>query len=176
RRKRGRSKRLLRARFRVWRSGYTRLSIEGGFMGLGVSIVLIAAGAILAWAVNANVSGVDIHTVGWILLIVGIVGAVLSMIFWSTWAGPGYWSGRRRGGYVDEGPPPYYIQSVLPGAAARPLRGFRRGRARRSMRCRRARATGPPAARRSCLAPPQAADGPLRHGPARAGTPHARAA
>ena len=76
-------------------------------MGLGVSIVLIAAGAILAWPVNANVSGVDIHTVGWILLIVGIVGAVLSMIFWSTWAGPGYWSGRRRGGYVDEGPPPY---------------------------------------------------------------------
>jgi hypothetical protein len=76
-------------------------------MGLGVSIVLIAAGAILAWAVNATVSGVDIHAVGWILLIVGIVGAVLSMIFWSTWAGPGYWSGRRRGGYVDEGPPPY---------------------------------------------------------------------
>jgi hypothetical protein len=50
---------------------------------------------------------VNIHAVGWILLIVGIVGAVLSMIFWSTWAGPGYW-GRRRGGYVDEGPAPPY--------------------------------------------------------------------
>jgi len=75
-------------------------------MGLGVSIFLIAAGAILAWAVNASVSGVDIHAVGWILLVVGIVGAVLSMIFWSSWAGPGYWS-RRRGPYVDEGPPPY---------------------------------------------------------------------
>src|SRR5437762_11724064 len=80
---------------------------KGGSMGLGVSILLVAAGAILAWAVNADVSGVNIHTVGWILLVVGIVGAVLSMIFWSTWAGPGYWSGRRRGGYVDEGPPPY---------------------------------------------------------------------
>jgi hypothetical protein len=69
---------------------------------------LIAAGAILAFAVNATVSGVDIHTIGWILLIVGIVGAVLSMIFWSTWAGPSYWGGRRRGGYVDDAPPPGY--------------------------------------------------------------------
>jgi hypothetical protein len=76
-------------------------------MGLGVSILLIAAGAILAWAVNATVSGIEIHTIGWILLVVGIVGAVLSMIFWSSWAGPGYWGGRRRGPYADEGPPPY---------------------------------------------------------------------
>ena len=76
-------------------------------MGLGVSLLLIAAGAILAFAVNATVSGVDITTIGWILLIVGIVGAVLSMIFWSSWAGPGYWS-RRRGPYADEAPPPGY--------------------------------------------------------------------
>jgi hypothetical protein len=76
-------------------------------MGLGVSLLLIAAGAILAFAVNTTVSGVDIHTIGWILLIVGIVGAVLSMIFWSSWAGPGYWS-RRRGPYADEAPPPGY--------------------------------------------------------------------
>ena len=76
-------------------------------MGLGVSFLLIAAGAILVWAVNAQVSGVNIHAVGWILLIVGIVGGVLSMIFWSSWAGPGYWS-RRRGGYVDDGSAPPY--------------------------------------------------------------------
>ena len=74
-------------------------------MGLGVSLILIAAGAILAFAVNAHVSGVEVETIGWILLVVGIVGGVLSMIFWSSWAGPGYWS-RRRGAYVDEGPPP----------------------------------------------------------------------
>jgi uncharacterized protein DUF6458 len=74
-------------------------------VGLGVSILLIAAGAILAFAVDATVSGIEIHTIGWILLIVGIVGAVLSMIFWSSWAGPGY---RRRGGYVDDAPPPGY--------------------------------------------------------------------
>ncbi len=76
-------------------------------MGLGVSLLLIAAGAILAFAVNAEVSGVDVQTIGWILLIVGIVGAVLSMIFWSSWVGPGYWS-RRSGPYADEAPPPGY--------------------------------------------------------------------
>jgi uncharacterized protein DUF6458 len=75
-------------------------------MGIGVSLVLIAVGAVLALAVNADVSGVNIHTVGWIVLIVGAVGLVLSMIFWSSWAGPGYWSQRRRTTYVDEGPPP----------------------------------------------------------------------
>ena len=74
-------------------------------MGLGVSIFLIALGAILAFAVTAEVAGLDIQVVGWILLIVGILGALLSMIFWSSWGGPAYWSSRRRT-YVDEGPPP----------------------------------------------------------------------
>jgi Domain of unknown function (DUF6458) len=74
-------------------------------MGLGVGIFLAAIGAILAFAVSATVSGVNVHAVGWILLIVGIIGIVLSMIFWSSWAGPGYWSGsRRRTTTVDEGP------------------------------------------------------------------------
>jgi hypothetical protein len=72
-------------------------------MGLGIGLVLAAAGAVLAFAVTKTVSGVNIHTIGWILLIVGIVGVALSMIFWSSWAGPGYWSRRRT--YVDEGPP-----------------------------------------------------------------------
>ena len=76
-------------------------------MGLGVGIFLAAVGAVLAFAVNTDVSGVNIHTVGWILLIVGIVGIVLSMIFWSSWAGPGYFT-RRRTTYVDDAPPPGY--------------------------------------------------------------------
>jgi beta-lactamase regulating signal transducer with metallopeptidase domain len=70
-------------------------------MGLGVSLFLIAAGAILTWAVNATVSGLDINTIGVILLVVGIVGLVLSMIFWSSWGGPGY---ARRSTIVDDGP------------------------------------------------------------------------
>jgi hypothetical protein len=56
-------------------------------MGIGVSLLLIAAGAILIWAVNTSVSGVDLVAVGWILLIVGALGALLSMIFWSSWGG-----------------------------------------------------------------------------------------
>ena len=72
-------------------------------MGLGVGIFLSAVGAVLAFAVSDNVSGVNIHAIGWILLIVGIVGIVLSMIFWSSWAGPGYYS-RRSTTTVDDGP------------------------------------------------------------------------
>jgi len=72
-------------------------------MGIGVSLILIAVGAILVWAVEAQVSGVDLTAVGWILLIVGAAGALLSMIFWSSWGG---WGGRRETVY-REGPPPY---------------------------------------------------------------------
>ena len=73
-------------------------------MGLGVSLILIAVGAVLAFAVHVeNSSTFDVNTIGIILLIVGIVGALLSMVFWSSWAGPGYFS-RRRTTYVDEGP------------------------------------------------------------------------
>lgn len=76
-------------------------------MGLGVSIILIAVGAVLAWAVHVSSSGVDIHTVGYILLVVGIIGALLSLAFWSSWAGPGYFTrggGRRRTVIEDDGP------------------------------------------------------------------------
>ena len=76
-------------------------------MGFGIGIFLAAIGAVLAFAVTKTVSGVNIQTVGWILLIVGILGIVLSMIFWSSWAGPGYWtSTRRRTTTVDDGPGP----------------------------------------------------------------------
>ena len=71
-------------------------------MGFGVGIFLMAVGAVLAFAVNVRTNGtVDVHTVGVILLIVGAVGTALSMIFWSSWAGPGYFGGGRRRTYVD---------------------------------------------------------------------------
>ncbi len=69
-------------------------------MGIGVSLILIAAGAILAWAVNATVSGVDINTVGVILMVVGIVGLVLSLVFWSSWGGVA----TRRRTTIEDGP------------------------------------------------------------------------
>jgi hypothetical protein len=56
-------------------------------MGLGVSLFLIAVGAVLAFAVNTTVNGLDIVTVGWILMLVGGLGAVLSLLFWSSWGG-----------------------------------------------------------------------------------------
>ena len=58
-------------------------------MGIGVSLILVAAGAILIWAVNATVSGIELHTIGWILLAVGAIGALLSLMFWSSWGGVG---------------------------------------------------------------------------------------
>jgi len=72
-------------------------------MGLGVSIFLIAVGAILTWAVNASVSGLELDTIGVILMVVGALGLVLSMIFWSSWGGFGG-ANARRTTYVDDGP------------------------------------------------------------------------
>jgi hypothetical protein len=48
-------------------------------MGIGTSIFLIAVGAILRYAVTATVSGVELQTVGLILMIVGIIGLVISL-------------------------------------------------------------------------------------------------
>jgi len=51
-------------------------------MGIGVSIFLIAIGAILRFAVTASVTGINVNTVGVILMVVGVIGLVLSLIFW----------------------------------------------------------------------------------------------
>ncbi|MGI8427925.1 MAG: DUF6458 family protein [Solirubrobacteraceae bacterium] len=60
-------------------------------MGLGTSIFLIAVGAILRFAISVTTHGFDLHTVGLILLIVGIAGLVISL-FWMT-----MWRDRQRG-------------------------------------------------------------------------------
>ena len=72
-------------------------------MGIGVGIFLVAVGAVLAFAVHTsgNTGGVDIHAIGLILLGVGAAGVLLSMMFWSSWAGPGYF-GRNRTPYIDD--------------------------------------------------------------------------
>lgn len=79
-------------------------------MGLGTSLFLIAVGAILRFAVSVTTTGFNIHTVGVILMIVGAIGLVISMFFWSSWGGlgsRGYSRERRvtsdgQGGYIDE--------------------------------------------------------------------------
>ena len=58
-------------------------------MGISLSIFFIAVGAILAWAVDAEVSGIDITAVGVILLVVGVIGFIASLVFWSSWGGFG---------------------------------------------------------------------------------------
>lgn len=58
-------------------------------MGISVSLILIAVGAILTWAVSATTSGIDLGVVGVILMIVGGAGLVISMAFWSSWGGFG---------------------------------------------------------------------------------------
>jgi len=71
-------------------------------MGLGVSLLLIAVGAILTWAVTTTESGLDVNAVGVILMVVGFVAFVLSMMLWSTWWGPGYFRT-----YAAAGPSPH---------------------------------------------------------------------
>ena len=58
-------------------------------MGISVSLILIAIGAVLTWAVTVTASGVDLNTVGVILMVTGVVGLILSMVFWSSWGGFG---------------------------------------------------------------------------------------
>lgn len=67
-------------------------------MGIGTSILLITIGAILKYAVNADISGVELDTIGTILLIVGILGLVLSLVYTFVLAD------RRDGTAVDDRP------------------------------------------------------------------------
>jgi len=53
-------------------------------MGIGASIFLLAVGAILAFAVNAHISGLDINIIGWILMACGLVGLVITLWYWNS--------------------------------------------------------------------------------------------
>jgi len=68
-------------------------------MGIAVSLILIAAGAILTWAVNEEPSGLDLDVVGVVLMVVGLVGFLITLLFWYDW-GPG--RGWRRSRYVED--------------------------------------------------------------------------
>ncbi len=56
-------------------------------MGIGISLFLIAVGAVMRFAVTADAEGFNIGTAGVVLMIIGGIGLVLSIIFWSTWGG-----------------------------------------------------------------------------------------
>jgi Domain of unknown function (DUF6458) len=58
-------------------------------MTVGGSLFLIAVGAILYFAVTATVAGIDIQTVGLILMLIGVIGLALGLIFMTRRPGPG---------------------------------------------------------------------------------------
>jgi hypothetical protein len=55
-------------------------------MGISVALLLFAVGAILRFAVSKEVDGIDLQMVGVVLMIVGVVGALASAIFWSSFS------------------------------------------------------------------------------------------
>jgi hypothetical protein len=95
-------------------------------MGIVISLILIAFGAILTWAVNTDGGTVDPQVVGVILMVVGLIVFLISLVLWRTWWGAGFWGAwgpgydesaapvrrrvyrpaRRRTTYVEEEPPP----------------------------------------------------------------------
>ena len=94
-------------------------------MGFVISLILIAFGAILTWAVHSTSGTVDVNTVGVILMVIGFVVFALSIVLWRSWWGAAFWGpwyedgggasvaprryyrpSARRTEYVEEEPPP----------------------------------------------------------------------
>ena len=69
-------------------------------MGIGVSIFLIALGAILTFATNFAVSGIDLNVVGMVLMVVGALGLIVTLVIW----GP-----RRRAARVERSVAPGHV-------------------------------------------------------------------
>ena len=84
-------------------------------MTLGVSLLLVAAGAILIWGVTGEASGIDVDAIGVILIVVGIIGFILSLVFWDRW-GAGLPGGGARRVRVVEGAGPVERTVAAPGS------------------------------------------------------------
>ena len=86
-------------------------------MGIGVSIFLIAVGAILAFAVNVSSGGIDLNMIGVILMVVGVIGLAVTMLILNGGTGGWYGGPRRRtvveDAYVDEDPLPATRRRVV---------------------------------------------------------------
>jgi hypothetical protein len=87
-------------------------------MGVACSLIVFAAGAVMRFAVTTTSPDFNVRTVGVILMIVGAVGFVISLIFWSSWGGFGSYRRERRvvssgSSYDGLAPPP---SGARPGA------------------------------------------------------------
>lgn len=69
-------------------------------MGFIASLLIIAVGAILTWGVHDRSSSINLDVVGIVLMVVGAIGFLLTMFFWESWWGPGYF---RRTAYAQPG-------------------------------------------------------------------------
>jgi hypothetical protein len=69
-------------------------------MSIGTSLLLIAVGAVLRFAVHVSTSGFNLHTIGVILMIVGAIGLVLSLFWMFSWS-----ERRQTTRYVEREPP-----------------------------------------------------------------------
>jgi hypothetical protein len=97
-------------------------------MGIGVGIFLIALGAILTFAVDWTVGGLNLHAVGWILMIVGVGGLILFFYFWNRRRAPQFVTDlqqRRVTGasrtYGDPTPPPLTTATTVTPLPSAPL-------------------------------------------------------
>lgn len=65
-------------------------------MGIVISLLVVAVGAIMRFAVTVQGHGFNVHTTGVILIVVGIIGAILSIAYWASWGGFGGGAAWRR--------------------------------------------------------------------------------
>ncbi len=79
-------------------------------MGIGVGIFLIVVGAIMTFALDAELAGIDLAVVGWILMLAGAAGLVLFFYFWNRRRAPSAVAARavvtESRSYDDVGQPP----------------------------------------------------------------------
>jgi len=59
-------------------------------MATGISLFFLAVGAILTFAVETSVSGVDLDTIGVILMVIGLLGMLFSLVLWDSWSPRSY--------------------------------------------------------------------------------------
>jgi hypothetical protein len=96
-------------------------------MTIGAALLLLAAGAVLRFAVaTSSIHGIDLHTIGDILMIVGVLGLVLWLVVWAPWARSRRPAPQSGPAYPNQGGPayqqqqqPYQQQRPVPPADAR---------------------------------------------------------
>jgi hypothetical protein len=92
-------------------------------MGVAVGLILLAFGAILTWAVDAEVSGLDVTAVGVILMIVGLLVVLLDIFWWRSWTWYAAGPTRSRRTYVRDTRAP--VDPVQPVQPVQPAAGRR---------------------------------------------------